>query len=154
VHIALPTTADRDTWVTALQAAAATTFIDTVANRKLLPWLNTPNMRLRAVLYRQPGVWAQHHCVPDAALGIANLKLSPQTMLPARQWCVLSAVGRAIWLFKDESLAVRRVSKFSRHPHSLYSGQVRGSARSYNVGTGRVWSPWTSARLVRPRSPR
>lgn len=83
IHIAMPTPATRDAWVEALREASKRTFVDSVANRALLPRLDTLSSRVHTVLFGKEGsTFAEHNY--------------------ERVWCVLSDVAPCVWTFKND----------------------------------------------------
>ena len=99
VQLALPTAAERDAWVAALRAAAAEPFVDSPANRALLPQLPSLPARAQSVFFGAAGSWASHALGEGLPESWAD---DPEGL--DRQWCILSAEAQFIWLFEDESL--------------------------------------------------
>jgi len=58
--LAFDTTAERDAWLQVLQQASAEAYVDSIANRALLPLLPTLPARAQSVFFGAPGALARH----------------------------------------------------------------------------------------------
>ena len=99
-RLAFGTAAERDGWLKVLKAATQAKFVDSAANRALLPLLPTLPARAQSVFFGAGGIMGRH------TLGEGNPEdWHATSQLAEPQFCVLCREAQFVWLFSDPQLS-------------------------------------------------
>jgi hypothetical protein len=167
--LAFDTTAERDAWLEVLQQAAGNAYVDSVANRALLPLLPSLLARAQSVFFGAPGALARHTLgeglMPEEWVAISEVvraavvaALCPQRRLwlciaapPLTAFADLAAVWR-VCVCRRTSTGVSCAPRLSSSGCSAIRSSARRKASS--VRFGHPGRPADSAAIARQQPPR